>query len=196
MARYGYLLVDEHDSDISRQAMQLDTIGSFKRIFVDRHIRTTRRREQRRRLLQIISTGDVLYAASADRFASNLADFVNCYQLIEAAGADIVLLEEQLDSRSQNGKLSIRALKSFANLNFNDQSAKKKAGIKRARASGRRIGRPPVSIPPGFRAICRDWQDHKISTREAMALSGLKSTSFYKKAAELGFLPPGRHSGD
>lgn len=187
MARYGYLMVDEQDSDISRQAMQLDTIGEFQRIFVDRHLKTTRRREQRKRLLQILQSGDVIYASSADRFCSNLNDFIECYRQIETTGAALVLLEESLDSRSPCGKQTIRTLNTFSVLNFKDQSIKKKAGIKRAKASGRRVGRPPVSIPPGFRSICRDWQAGTLTAQEAMRQSGLKSTSFYKKAAELGF---------
>ena len=192
MPRYGYILLDEHDDDMSRQAMQLDTIGSFTRIFVDRHNKDKKSREQRRRLLSLLEAGDVVYVAAADRFCGNLKDFLDCYERIQSRASDIVLLEEALDSRSAAGKATIRTLCAFNQIDFVFQSDSKKAGIRKARASGRRIGRPPVAIPPGFRDICKAWSQGQISGREAIIKSGLRSTSFYKKAAELGFQAPKR----
>ncbi|MDW7656160.1 MAG: recombinase family protein [Bacillota bacterium] len=192
MARYGYILLDEQDADIGRQAMQLDTIGDFTRIFIDRHFNKTKNREQRNRLIEQLQPGDVVYAAAVDRFSSNLKDFLQSKDQILNAGAEIVLLEEALDSRSVAGRQVIRVLAAFDRLDFRYQSERKKDGIRRARASGRRIGRPPVSIPPGFRDICRRWSEGQISGRDAAAQSGLRSTSFYKKAAELGFSAPGK----
>lgn len=196
MARYGYLLLDEQDQDIGRQAMQLDTIGDFTRLFIDRHLRKPKSREQRDRLIEQLQPGDVVYAAAADRFCSNLKDFLQCKDKILHAGADIVLLEESLDSRSVAGRQTLKILAAFDRLDFRYQSEQKKAGIKKARAAGRRIGRPPVSIPPGFREICRQWSEGLISGREAAARSGLRSTSFYKKAAEMGFTAPSKKERD
>jgi DNA invertase Pin-like site-specific DNA recombinase len=192
LARYGYILLDRHDSDISRQAMQLDTIGGFTRLFIDRDLKTSSGREQRRRLLAQLQSGDIVYTASIDRFCCHLRDFVACMDQIGQAGADLVVLEEVLDTRSQSGRQTLKTLAAFEKLDFTYQSERKKAGIRQARASGRRIGRPPMPIPPGFRDICRDWAEGRISGREAAARSGLKSTSFYKKAAELGFKAPAR----
>ncbi|MEA4889501.1 MAG: recombinase family protein [Clostridiaceae bacterium] len=192
MARYGYMLLDQADADVSRQAMQLDSIGGFDRIFVDRHLRENSGREQRDRLIALLQQGDVVYAAAADRFCDHLRDFLNCQHQIAASGADIVLLQENLDSRTNAGHQTIRVLQAFDRLDFSYQSDRKKAGIRQARADGRRIGRPPVSIPPGFREICRAWAEGKINGQEAARRSGLRSTSFYKKAAELGFQAPSR----
>lgn len=190
MARYGYMMLDKADPDVGRQAMLLDAIGGFDRIFVDRHFRASQEREQRGRLLEMLQPGDVVYAAAADRFCDHLRDFLNCQSRIAAAGAEIVLLGENLDSRSQTGRQTIRVLQSFDILGYSWQSARKKAGIQQARQDGRRIGRPPVVIPPGFREICRDWAAGLINGQEAARRSGLRSTSFYKKAAELGFRAP------
>ena len=136
----------------------------------------------------------MIYAAAADRFCNNLKDFLTIYEKIAARGAELVLLEEALDSRAATGRQVLKILNAFARLDYLYQSERKKAGISKARAAGRRIGRPPVSIPPGFRDICRRWSAGEITGQEAMAESGLRSTSFYKKAAELGFKAPGRRS--
>ncbi len=192
MARYGYILIDNYDDDIGRQALQLDTIGDFARIFVERQLGETRNRKQRMRLIGQLQPGDIVYAAAADRFCDNLKDFLLAYADLAQKGAELVLLEEALDSRSVAGKQVLKMLAAFEKLDFLYQSERKKAGIRQARAEGRRVGRPPVSIPPGFREICRQWSAGEISGKEAMALSGLRSTSFYKKAGELGFQAPSR----
>ena len=194
MARYGYMMLDPQEVDVSRQALQLDGIGGFERIFIDRFddgspAAARSERKQRQRMLMLLQPGDVVYTAAADRLADHLRDFIDVWQTVKTAQSELVVLEEHLDSRSPAGRQSLKILQKFERLEFNYHSQRKKAGIKAARDQGRRIGRPPVAVPPDFRQICRQWSEGKISGREAARLSGLRSTSFYKKAAELGFRP-------
>ena len=194
MSRYGYMLLDQNDPDVNRQALQLDTIGGYDKIFVDRPLagKAETGRAQRARLLSQLQPGDIVYAAAVDRFCDNLRDFLKASRAIAAAGADLAILQESMDTRSPAGRSAIRLLESIEKLEFRYQSDRKKAGIKAARQQGRRIGRPPVSIPPGFREICRDWSTGLISGPDAVKRSGLRSTSFYKKAGELGYKAPPR----
>jgi DNA invertase Pin-like site-specific DNA recombinase len=190
MARYAYMLLDQIEKDVSRQAMQLDSIGGFDKIFVERLSPRSETREQRQRLLDTIVAGDVVFAAAADRFCRQTRDFLEIFDEIERKGAALVLLEEGFDSRSNAGRQSLKLIRTFAGLDFQFQSARKKLGIQAARGQGRRIGRPPISIPPAFREICQRWSAGQINGREAASQAGLRSTSFYKKAAELGFKAP------
>jgi DNA invertase Pin-like site-specific DNA recombinase len=194
MARYGYMLLDAADPDVNRQALQLDCIGGFDKIFVDHATALARSRhqlprQQRRKLLECLQPGDVVYAAALDRWCDNLRDFLEIVQLAAQAGCDLCILAEGLDTRSAAGRQAMRLLQGFGQLDFQYQSGRKKAGIEAARKKGRRIGRPQISIPPGFREICQDWAAGRIGGPEAARRSGLRNTSFYKKAAELGFKP-------
>lgn len=188
MSRYGYIRLENADPDISRQALQLDTIGGFDRLFVER-LENKSQWTQRDRLTALLQPGDQVYAASADRVCDSLKGFLNWVGTVLEKDAHLILLEEGLDSRTPSGQKTLRLLTTFARIDFENQSGRKKAGIEIARRSGRRIGRPPVSVPAGFREICRDWSQGKISGPEAVRRSGLKQTSFYKKAAELGYKP-------
>lgn len=194
MSRYGFMCLDGQETQISRQAMQLDTIGGFDRLYVERHEKADRW-EQRSRLLAALQPGDVVYVAAADRICDSLKDFLELAEAMDRSGAALVLLEEGLDMRTAAGQKSMRLLASFRRLDFAGQSRRKKIGIARARDEGRRIGRPPVSIPAGFRDLCRRWSLGEISGPEAVRLSGLRQTSFYKKAAELGYRPALRLPG-
>lgn len=188
MSRYGFMRLDGQETQISRQALQLDTIGGFDRLFVERQEKAERW-EQRGRLLSLLQSGDVVYAASADRICDSLKDFLELAEAVDQNGAALVLLEEGLDTRTSAGQKSLRLLASFRKIDFACQSRRKRVGIARARDEGRRIGRPPVSIPAGFRDLCRQWSLGEITGPEAVRRSGLKQTSFYKKAAELGYKP-------
>jgi DNA invertase Pin-like site-specific DNA recombinase len=199
MARYGYILLDRADPDVSRQAQQLDSIGEFAKILIDRlapeNGQAGNARVQRQRLINSLQSGDVIYTAALDRWCDNLKDFLEINQAIDQVGADLCILTESLDTRSPSGRQVIRLLHGFERLEFLYQSSRKKAGIEAARRNGRRIGRPLAAIPPGFRKICREWSEGRISGLEAARQSGLGNTSFYKKAAELGFTPAKRRHG-
>lgn len=192
MARYGYITLDKKETEVSRQAIQLDGIGGFSRIFVERinsRHKSGQDRVQRDKLMSVLAKGDVVYAAAVDRLCDNTRDFLEFWSALEKNGCDLVILEESFDSRSAAGRLGIRLVRSFAGLEFSFQSERKKAGIRKARETGRRIGRPPAAVPPAFREICRSWSSGEISGPDAIRQSGMRSTSFYKKAAELGFKP-------
>jgi DNA invertase Pin-like site-specific DNA recombinase len=199
MARYGYILLDRQDPDISRQAQQLDSIGDFSRIFIDQATADAPTAEparaQRQRLIGLLEKGDVVYCAALDRWCDNLKDFLDQNQAVDRAGADLCILGDPFDSRSQAGRQAVKLLRGFARLEHHFQSSRKKAGIALARQNGRRIGRPLAAIPPGFRKICKEWSEGLINSKEAAQRSGMGSTSFYKKAGELGFQAPGRRHG-
>ena len=48
MPRYAYMMLDHIEKDVSRQAMQLDTIGNFDKIFVERLSPRADKLEQRK----------------------------------------------------------------------------------------------------------------------------------------------------
>jgi DNA invertase Pin-like site-specific DNA recombinase len=202
MPRYGYIRLDKKDPDVARQASQLDSIGGFDKIFVEQN-KTGRAEgsareqsdrvevsstEQLDRAMAVLREGDLLYVASLDRFCTKMKDFINHVDWILSKGADFVSLDESFDTRSASSKVAMRMIRKLELLERETMSNKKKEGIRAARNEGRRIGRPPVSIPTGFREICREWEQGRISGVEAILKSGMKSTSFYKKASELGFI--------
>jgi len=102
------------------------------------------------------------------------------------------LLDEGIDTRSPSGRSAMRLARSLAKAESERASRDRRDGIRRARQNGRRIGRPPVAVPPHFRDICRAWSDGTLSGRKAAEAAGLRPTSFYTRAAELGYLSPSR----
>ena len=190
MPRYGYIRLDKKDPDIARQASQMDSIGGFDKLFVEqRHGNYSKNSipEQLNKVINLLQPGDLLYVASLDRFCDQTREFIERLEIIIAKGADFVSLDEAFDTRSNSSKGTLRMIKALESNEKTAMSNRKKEGIKAARADGRIIGRPPVSIPVGFREICKEWAKCNITGIEAIKKSNMKSTSFYKKALELGY---------
>ncbi|MBN2850452.1 MAG: hypothetical protein JXK92_07300, partial [Erysipelotrichaceae bacterium] len=74
--RIGYIRLDPGDTDISRQALLLDGIGDFDRILVEypaepgNGVGGQLVWDKRERLLEQLTSQDVVYTASADRICS------------------------------------------------------------------------------------------------------------------------------
>lgn len=196
MARYAYIRLDEDDKDSTRQALLLDDISGFDRIFVDNfHLKEYKKNASGQnvsdnkliRLIENLQPGDTVYAASADRVCDSIREFINLVKDIRDKGADFICLDISFDTRSDSSEVAMRIMEKLDEIERTKDSNKKIKGIEKARNKGRRIGRPPVSIPSGFRDVCKAWESGEITGPEAIERSGLKSTSFYKKAGELGF---------
>lgn len=191
MARYGYIRLDNEDKDTTRQADLLDGIGDFDKIFVDRNFAgKTKKDDGEKQLLKVLSilqAGDTLYVASADRIFEKIEDFIKIVNSIKSVEADFCCLDINFDTRSSASSQVLRTIEALNKIEKTYMSRKKKEGIANAKKQGRRVGRPPVSIPPGFRQICAKWAEGEITGVEAIKRSGLKSTSFYTKAKMLGF---------
>ncbi len=190
MTRYGYIKLDKKDPDVARQASLLDTIGGFDKLFVEQKKSKELPNlipEQLTKVMQLLQNGDLLYVASFDRFCTQTREFIERVEWILSQDADFISLEEVFDTRSSTSKSVFKTIKALETLDRETMSLRKKEGIRIAREDGRRIGRPPVSIPVGFRDICKDWELGKITGVEAIRKSKMKSTSFYKKADELGY---------
>jgi len=189
MARYGYIRLDDKDPDVARQASQLDTIGNFDKIFVEQEKKNQINRSdiQLHRAIDTLKKDDVLFVATLDRLCSGSAGFIEIAEQIIAKDAHLVCLENSFDTRNSAGKNTFKIVKTIMDIEKESMSQKKKIGIKIARENGKRVGRPPVSVPIGFRKICEDWSCRRITGIEAIKISGMKSTTFYAKALSLGF---------
>jgi DNA invertase Pin-like site-specific DNA recombinase len=195
MPRYGYIRLDDKERDVGRQAAQLDTIGGFDRILVERPARAPSGAPQWDKLVGALAPGDLVVVAAADRIADSARRFLEAVDRVTATGAHLSVLEEGIDTRSATGRHILRALASLVRMEREGMSQRKKEGIREARAQGRRVGRPPLPQPSGFREVCREWSEGRMDFRRAVEASGMRTTSFYKKAKELGFLPPAKKSG-
>jgi len=81
-----------------------------------------------------------------DRFARSLRQLVNALEEFRALGIDFVSLHEGVDTSTPNGRLIFGIFASIAEFERELIRDRVRSGIAAARAKGKRLGRPRVSV--------------------------------------------------
>ena len=149
--------------------------------------------------------GDTLYIKSLDRLSRNKEDLKKELQYFKDKGIKVKILDmpttmtdfpaeqawigdmitnimiEVLSSIAQNERETTRQrqLEGLAAMPTDSTTGKKIS-----RRTGKPVGRPPVTYPKKWESVYREWQEKKITARQAMRLLNLKPNSFYKLAKE------------
>jgi DNA invertase Pin-like site-specific DNA recombinase len=79
-----------------------------------------------------------------DRFARSVSHLLRALETFRALGIEFVSLTEQVDTTTPVGKMIYTVLGSVSELERGIISERCRAGIRNARAKGKRIGRPPL----------------------------------------------------
>ena len=88
---------------------------------------------------------DVVMAWSVDRLGRSLQDLVGFLSEIHAAGVDLSLHQQGIDTTSPSGKAMFQMLGVFAEFERSIIQERVRAGLRRAKAEGKQLGRPRIS---------------------------------------------------
>src|SRR5712671_6385783 len=106
---------------------------------------------------------DVLVVWRLDRLGRNLRHLITLLEELAALGVAFVSLNEGIDATTPAGKLQMHILGAIAEFERARIAERVKAGLQRAKAQGKRLGRPrkvrPAGIIPGgsVREAARAW---------------------------------------
>jgi DNA invertase Pin-like site-specific DNA recombinase len=106
---------------------------------------------------------DVLVVWRLDRLGRNLRHLITLLEELNALGIAFVSLNEGIDATTPAGKLQMHILGAIAEFERARIAERVKAGLQRARAQGKRLGRPrkaraAIAVPGGsVRAAAQAW---------------------------------------
>ena len=86
---------------------------------------------------------DAVVVAGFDRFGRSLAHLVRALEEFRHLGVGFVSLREQLDLSSPTGRVMFAVIAAMAEFERELIRERIQAGLRRARAQGKRLGRPP-----------------------------------------------------
>src|SRR5262245_3607990 len=89
---------------------------------------------------------DVVMAWSVDRLGRSLQDLVAFLSEIHAAGVDLFLHQQGIDTTTPGGKAMFQMLGVFAEFERAIIQERVRAGLRRAKAEGKKLGRPRIAI--------------------------------------------------
>jgi len=125
-------------------------------------------KEKRRELDRLMADAhrrrfDAVVVWKFDRFARSVSHLLRALETFKAQGIEFVSFSEQLDTSTPAGKLVFTVLGAVAELERSLIVERVKAGLRNARAKGKKVGRPRVYLDP-----------HRIAALRAEGLSWAK----------------------
>ena len=190
---YGYVRVSTKDQNEARQYLELLEFGiEEKNIYMDKLSGKDFNRPSYHKLVyKKIKPGDLLVIKSIDRLGRNYNEILQEWKYItKEKNVDIKILDMPLLDTDQNkdligtliGDIVLQLLSFVAEnerVNIHQRQAE---GIRAAKLRGVRFGRPEIPLPDDFEDILENWQGGGLASKDAIAISGLKYSTFYKKA--------------
>jgi DNA invertase Pin-like site-specific DNA recombinase len=150
-----YVRVSTDGQTVTNQTRELQEIASrhgwqVVEVFADEGISGSKGRDQRPafdRLCKGIARRDFDLVAtwSVDRLGRSLQDLVALLGEMNAKGVDLYLHQQGLDTSTPAGRAMFQMLGVFAEFERAMIRERVNAGLARAKAQGKRLGRPPIS---------------------------------------------------
>lgn len=89
---------------------------------------------------------DAFLVWKLDRFGRSLRHLVNALAELEALGMSFISLRDNLDLTTPSGRLMFQIIGAMAEFERSLIQERVKAGLRNAKAKGRRLGRPPAVV--------------------------------------------------
>ena len=89
---------------------------------------------------------DVVVVAAFDRFGRSVRHLVEALELFRHLGVEFISLREQVDTGSALGQAIFTIIAAIAQLERSLIVERVKAGLRRAKAEGKRLGRPRLKV--------------------------------------------------
>ncbi len=188
---YGYIRVSTKDQNEARQRIALAEFPVPKEnIFMDKLSGKDFNRPQYKKLVRKLRKGDILVIKSIDRLGRNYEEILNQWRIItKEKMTDVVVLDMPLLDTRQTGRnltgtfvadLVLQILSYVAQTERENIKQRQMEGIAAAKMRGVRFGRPRKNVPGAFYSIKSEWEDKKLSSREAAKRLGVSQDTFLR----------------
>lgn len=148
-----YLRVSTADQNLGTQRLDLEQMAgqrglTISGVYEDKISGTRARRPGLDALLSDARRGrfDVVLVWAADRLARSVRHFLEVLDELNHLNVEFVSFREQLDTGGPLGRAVVVIISAIAELERNLIVERVKAGLRRAKLEGRRLGRPPMNI--------------------------------------------------
>ena len=122
---------------------------------------------------------EVVVVWKFDRFARSVSHLLRALETFRALGIEFVSLSEQVDTSTPTGKMVLTVLGAVAELERSLIAERVRAGLRNARAKGKRLGRPTKHVDPAAVALLRS---QGLPWRRVGARLGVSAATAYAAA--------------
>jgi len=141
---FGYVRVSTDDQTTENQKRRIAERYQNVRWYSDDAVSGAVIATQRPKLSQLLETvqsGDTVVVAAIDRLGRNTVDVLTTVEVLKNKGVSVVSLRENFDLSTPVGIAMLTMLAAMAQLERENIKARQLAGLERARAEGKNLGR-------------------------------------------------------
>jgi len=177
--RIGYARVstDDQTLDLQRDALKQ---AKCRQIYEEHASGKSATRPQLEACLRALREGDTLVIWRLDRLGRSLADLIQLTNDLKSRSIELESLTEKLDTGSPTGKLVFHVFAALAEFERNLIRERTLAGLKAARARGRKGGRPRKLQPKEVKTIRALLKTAEISVQEVASRFGVSRSTLYR----------------
>jgi DNA invertase Pin-like site-specific DNA recombinase len=193
---FYYARVSTKEQNLDRQIIAFKKLGADERdIITDKESGKDLERTGYIALKHnMLRPGDTLVIKSLDRLSRNKNDIKNELQYFKDNGIRLKVIDlptTMMDlPQGQEwvfdmvNNILIEVLGTIAQQERENIRKRQAEGIAAAKSNGVAFGRPVVEKPDNWDEVYQRWQNNEITATEAMRLTGVKRTTFYKLVKE------------
>lgn len=175
----GYARVSTGEQKLDLQLDALRQAGCEK-LFTDQISGATSDRPGMNEALSYVRTGDTLVVWRLDRFGRSLKDLVLRVEELTARDMGFWSLQESIDTTSMAGRLQFHIFSALAEFERALVRERTMAGLRAARARGRKAGRPRVMDEQKIKLASRLMRDPEVTVREICQTLGVSAATLYR----------------
>jgi DNA invertase Pin-like site-specific DNA recombinase len=176
--KIGYARVSTSDQALGPQTDTLSESGCEK-LFTDVASGVRTERPGLDNAIAFCRKGDTLVVWKLDRMGRSMSHLIETVQKLEEKGVGFKSLTENIDTTTAGGRFFFHVFGALAEFERDLIRERVQAGLKSARARGRKGGRPPVSEET--RAMAKTLlADKSLSVKQICDRLGIAKSTLYK----------------
>lgn len=177
--RIGYGRVSTLDQNLEAQKDALMSAGVDK-VYVEKITGTKASRPELDKVREQLREGDTLVITRMDRLGRSAKDLLNIVSELDALGVDLEIIEQNIDTKTPEGKLFFTMVAGFAEFEHSMMVARTKEGLAAARARGRVGGRKPKMTATKVDEAKRLYSEGNLTVQEIAELLGVSRPTIYR----------------
>lgn len=179
----GYARVSTDDQNLNLQRDALRGAGCDQ-IYEDRVSGALSTRPGLEQALSVARAGDILVVWRLDRLGRSLKDLISLVESLNQRGIELQSLQEALATHSSGGRLIFHLFAALAEFERHLIRERTQAGLKAARARGRKGGRPKALDPAQRQLVVKLYGEKQHTIGEICQLMGISKPTLYSYVAE------------
>jgi DNA invertase Pin-like site-specific DNA recombinase len=178
VSKIGYARVSTADQSLNLQIDTLKTAGC-ERIFEEKASGKKNDRVELARCLEYLRSGDTLVIWKLDRLGRTTRQLIELSHHLQERGISLLIITLGVDTSTPAGKLFFAIMAGLAEMEAETIRERTNAGLKAARARGRKGGRPPMDKNKIDMALTL-YDSEKYTIKEITERTGVSKAKIYQ----------------